>query len=110
MRGVNTGKIVVVVRRYFGEDVNDARWPRALFPWVVTSLGSPLRSVCIDTGKEAPPSMNIVVDDCDLEPLRDEDDATGEQTSHPRSRKAMTTGPARPSCVTPQKKVADAKS
>ena len=70
----NAGKIVVVVRRYFGEPVNDARWPRALFPWVVTSLGPPLRSVYIDTGKEAPPSMTIVVDDCDLEPLRDDDE------------------------------------
>lgn len=74
IRSSNAGKIVVVVRRYFGEDVNDARWPRALLPWVVTSLGSPLRSVYIDTGKEAPPSMTIVVDDCDLEPLRDDDD------------------------------------
>jgi hypothetical protein len=74
IRSGNAGKIVVVVRRYFGEPVNDARWPRALFPWVVTSLGSPLRSAYIDTGKEAPLSMTIVVDDCDLEPLRDDDD------------------------------------
>ncbi len=86
----NAGKIVVVVRRYFGEDVNGARWPRAIFPWVVTSLGSPLRSVYIDSGKEAPPSMTIVVDDCDLEPLRDEDedDGTKAQTSHPKPREA----------------------
>ena len=73
IRSGNAGKIVVVVRRYFGEQVNDAQWPRQLFPWVVTSLGPPLRSVYIYTGKEAPPSMTIVVDDCDLEPLRDDD-------------------------------------
>ena len=72
--GSNVGKIVVVVRRYFGEDVNGATWPRAVFPSVVTSLGSPLRSAYLDTGKEAPPSMTIVVDDRNLEPLRDEDD------------------------------------
>ena len=71
----NAGKIVFVVRRYFGEDVNNARWPRALFPWVVTSLGAPLRSVYIKTGKEAPLSMTIVVDDCNLEPLRDDDES-----------------------------------
>lgn len=95
IRSGNDGKIVVVVRRYFGEDVNDARWPRALFPWVVTSLGPPLRSVYIDTGKEAPPAMTIVVDDCDLEPLRDddEDDSTEEQTSHPKLRQVTTTDP-----------------
>ena len=74
IRSSNAGKIVVVVRRYFGEDVNDAAWPRPLFPWVVTSLGAPLHSVYIDTGKEAPPSLTIVVDDSELEPLRDDDD------------------------------------
>ena len=96
VRGSNAGKIVVVVRRYFGEDVNDARWPKALFPWVVASLMGPLRSFFLDNGKEAPRSLTIVVDDCDLEPLRDEDedDGTEEQTSHPNPREAMTPGPA----------------
>jgi hypothetical protein len=90
----DAGKIVVVVRRYFGEDVNDARWPRALFPWVVTSLGSPLRSVYIDTGKDAPPSMTIVVDDCDLEPLRDDDDHedTNEGIFTPIKRETVIAG------------------
>ena len=74
IEGSDAGKIVFVVRRYFGEDVSDAEWPQALFPWVVTSLGSPLRSFYIDTGNESPPSMTIVVDDSDLEPLRDDDD------------------------------------
>lgn len=74
IEGSDAGKIVFVVRRYFGEEVNGARWPQALFPWVVSSLGSPLRSFYIDTCREAPPSMTIVVDDCDLEPLRDDDD------------------------------------
>jgi hypothetical protein len=67
------GKIVFVVRHYFGEELNGATWPTALFPWVVTSLGSPLHSYCVDTGKEAPPAMTIVLDDGDLEPLDDGD-------------------------------------
>jgi len=70
----NAGKIVVVVRRYFGEAVNGSSWPMALFPWVVTSLGSPLRSVYINTGEEAPLAMTIVCDDCQLEPLKDDDE------------------------------------
>lgn len=74
IRGRNRGKIVLVVRYYFGEDVNDSRWPDALFPWVVTSLGSPLRWVYLETGREGPPAMTIVVDDCDLEPLSDDDE------------------------------------
>jgi len=78
--GVNRGKIVLVVRHYFGELIGDAYWPEALYPWVVTSLGSPLRSVKIDTGVEGPPLMTIVVDDCDLEPLLDDDDGLDEST------------------------------
>lgn len=73
IRGVNAGKVVVVVRRYLGEDVNDATWPKAMFPWVVTSLAGPLRSFHLHTGKEAPGSLTIVLDDRDLEPLSDED-------------------------------------
>lgn len=72
--GNDARKIVVVVRRYFGEVVNDATWPQALFPWVVTSLGAPLHSVCLESGKAQPPSMTIVLDDSDLEPLRDDDE------------------------------------
>lgn len=74
IQGRNCGKIVVVVRRYFGEDLNGCTWPAALFPWVVTSLGAPLRSIYLETGVEAPPAMTIVVDDSDLEPLRNDDD------------------------------------
>ena len=89
IRGNNAGKVVVVVRRYFGEDVSGGKWPRPLFPWVVTSLGSPLRSFCISTGKEELPSMTIVVDDCDLEPLRDDDDdAEGANEGIPKARGA----------------------
>ena len=69
----NRGKIVVVVRYYFGEDVGGSVWPQPLYPWVVTSLGGPLQSRYIDTGKPAPPMMTIVLDDSDLEPLRDDD-------------------------------------
>lgn len=69
----NRGKVVVVVRYYFGEEVSGFRWPLPLYPWVVTSLGGPLQSRYIDTGKPAPPTMTIVLDDSELEPLRDDD-------------------------------------
>ncbi len=53
--GCNAGKIVVVVRRYFGETINDAHWPQPMFPWVVTSLTGPvLRSICLATKKQMP--------------------------------------------------------
>lgn len=80
INGMNRGKIVLVVRYYFGEKLNDANWPEALYPWVVTSLGAPLRSYRINTGIECPPAMTIVVDDCELEPLLDDDDGLDEST------------------------------
>lgn len=86
IRGRNNGQIVVVVRRYFGEAVSGGTWPRALFPWVVTSLGSALRSAFIETGAEALPSMTIVVDDCDLEPLDDGGPAIDTETEKERRR------------------------
>lgn len=86
----NAGKIVLVVRRYFGESVNGARWPNALYPWVVTSLGSALRSIHLYTGEEAPPSMTIVVDDCNLEPLRDDDDQEDTNEGIPSTIKRET--------------------
>lgn len=78
IRGDNRGKVVVVVRRYFGEVVNDAHWPRVLLPWVVTSLGPTLTSHYIESGLQAPPAMTIVADDCDLEPLVDDEDEVGD--------------------------------
>ena len=69
----NRGQIVIVVRYYFGEDI-DGTWPQAIFPWVVSSLGAPLRRRCLETGKEKPAKMVAVLDDCDLEPLSDDDD------------------------------------
>jgi hypothetical protein len=71
--GMNKGKVVLVVRRYFGEEVADAMWPRALFPLVMTSLGAPLRAFDLDTGSEAPASMAAVAEDADLKPLQDDD-------------------------------------
>ena len=67
----NRGKIVVVVRHYFGEDL-DGTWPEAAFPWVVTSLGAPLRNFKIPSGIENAPKMTIVVCDTNLEPLDDD--------------------------------------
>jgi hypothetical protein len=77
--GLNSGQIVLVVRPYFyPEIVADATWPNPLFPWVVTSLGAPLRSIDIETGEECNLAMTIVVDDCDLEPLDYDDDGIRE--------------------------------
>lgn len=95
VQGSNTGAVVLVVRRYFGEEVSGAEWPRVLLPWVVTSLGKPLRSTYLHTGEEAPPATTIVADDRDLEPLRDEDedDSIKEQIARPRGLgQTVTTG------------------
>ena len=70
--GWNIGKIVLVVRPYFGEEI-DGIWPQPIFPWVVSSLGAPLRRCCLTTGKEKPAKMAAVYDDCDLEPLDDDE-------------------------------------
>lgn len=93
IRGGDAGRIVVIVKRYFGELVNNAHWPRAMFPWVVLSLAGPLRSVYIETSKEAPPSMTVVYDDCDLEPLPDdkEDLDTGEEKKRNKPRETVLT-------------------
>ena len=72
--GWNAGKIVLVVRPYFGEEVDDSTWPMAIFPWVVSSLSTPLRRLCLATKQETPAKMVMVCDDCDLQPLDDDDD------------------------------------
>lgn len=97
--GVNAGKIVVVVRRYLGEKVNDATWPKAMFPWVLTSLAGPLRSFHLHTGLEAPSALTIVLDDRDLEPLSDED--PGEVTHATRGKQEPTSASA-PKVLAPQ--------
>lgn len=79
--GKNIGCIVVVVRYHFGETVSGCTWPQPIFPWVVASLGGPLRNFCLLTGRETTPKMVIVVDDSDLEPLDDDDDGLGLATS-----------------------------
>lgn len=73
--GRNDGAVVVVVRRYFGELVSGAHWPKPML--VVTSLGGPLATFAVHTKVACPPSMTIVVDDSELEPLRDDDDSLG---------------------------------
>lgn len=95
----NLGKVVCVVRPYFGELINDATWPENVHPWVVTSLGNPLRSFLLDTGEEAPLAMTIVLDDQHLEPLRDDDEFVSDQgtmiergLSSPRLLDTMTSG------------------
>lgn len=70
-RGRNYGAVVIVIRQYLGEAVNGAAWPEPVFPWVVTSLGAPLNSVELRTLRPCAPSMTIVLDDDDLQPLSD---------------------------------------
>ena len=72
--GCNDGKIVLVVRPYFGETVANGSWPMPIFPWFVTSLSTPLVAEYIETGKKAQPNMSAVYDDDELEPLDDDDD------------------------------------
>lgn len=79
IKSVNKGKIVLVVRHYFGEPVSNGRWPLPPFPWVVTSLSGPLRFVHLDSGKEAMPAMTMVADDSDLEPLDDDGDRSSDE-------------------------------
>jgi hypothetical protein len=70
----NSGKIVVVVRKYRGEEIGGAAWHEEVFPWVVTSLGG-LLSCCVHrTRAPLPPVMTIVIDDRDLEPVSDDED------------------------------------
>jgi hypothetical protein len=72
----NAGRIVLVVRPYFyPEEVLGSTWPEEiLHPWVVTSLGAPLRCFDVESEEECPPQMTIVVEDADLEPLDANDD------------------------------------
>lgn len=78
----NRGKIVLVVRPYrFGEKISDAEWPEALYPWVVTSLGAPLRWHRVGDLSATGTDMTIVLCDTDLEPLRDDDDGLTRSTN-----------------------------
>lgn len=66
------GKVVLVLSYYFGEVIAGASWPKPIFPWVVTSLGAPLGWARLDGSKKGT-AMTVVLDDCDLEPLDDDD-------------------------------------
>jgi hypothetical protein len=85
LSGSDKGTIVLVVRRYMGERINDAFWPEPLFPWVVTTLGAPLHWARID-GSTSGTASTVVRDDRDLEPLKDDDDGLSKATglSEPR--------------------------
>ena len=77
--GPNKGKVVLVVRRYLGEEIDGGRWPNPLFPWVVTTLGAPLEWKGIGDGKRGT-ATTIVLDDSQLEPLNDDDDGLTQST------------------------------
>ena len=77
---VNHGKIVVVVRPYFGEVIKGADWPDSIvFPWVVASLSGPMRSFFMDNS-EAEPDIVIVVEDQYLDPIPDDSSGLDEYT------------------------------
>lgn len=91
--GWNHGKIVLVVRPYFGEEIDDATWPLPIFPWVVSSMGVPLRRLCLTTRQEKPAKMVMVCDDCDLQPLDDDENGlveTAQQDKPVQLPKAVT--------------------
>jgi hypothetical protein len=96
--GWNRGKVVLVVRHYFGEQISGGTWPEAIFPWVVSSLSVPLRSQFLDTGIEATPSMTIVMDDRDLQPLDDDDDGLKESTDIERPNTTIRSVDAKEPC------------
>lgn len=83
--GSNRGKVVLVVRRYLGEEISGGTWPNPLFPWVVTTLGAPLDWSGIGDGQRGT-ATTIVLDDSQLEPLNDDDDGLTRSTdlSEPR--------------------------
>lgn len=89
--GANHGKIVLVVRPYFyPEEVDGAAWPdEIVHPWVLTSLSGPLRAIYTETKEECPPSMTLVCEDDDLEPLDDEDDGSDRSTDADRPVRAQ---------------------
>ena len=64
---------MLVVRHYFGESIDGAKWPIPIYPWVVTSLGTPLHWMALK-GSENGQARTIVVDDSKLVPLSDDDD------------------------------------
>lgn len=93
----NKGKIVLVVRPYrFGEKIGDSRWPEALYPWVVTSLGAPIHWRNIENPQTTGFSSTVVLCDTQLQPLDDDDDGLGRDTdvSKPKEYPATLVKPA----------------
>lgn len=74
VRGRNKGRIVLVVKALYTNEFDGSTWPEAIFPWAVTALGAPLRTINLGTQIENPPTMTMCCCDMDLEPLNDEDD------------------------------------
>lgn len=91
--GSNKGAVVLVVRYYFGEKVSDATWPEPLFPWVVTSLGASLWWRGVNDPAKTGRATTIVVDDADLEPLKDEDDGLSRPTFEDRFIERVSKAP-----------------
>lgn len=81
LKGMNQGRVVLVVRALHGQEFEGSIWPLPIYPWVVSGVGGPLRTRCISTGLENPPMQNIVACDLELEPIDDHDDSNSESTT-----------------------------
>ena len=87
IKGMNKGRIVLVVKALHINEFGGSTWPEALFPWVVTALGAPLRTMRLETMKENAPRMTICCCDLDLEPLNDDDDGLTRSTEKDKPTK-----------------------
>lgn len=100
----NRGKIVLVICPYFGEKFPcGGHWPKPLFPWVVTSLGTPFDWVMLDDPSIGGTSMTIAICDTELEPLDDDDDGLTRSTEKDKPIK-------RPKAKQAPKKVSEVQS
>lgn len=86
--GLNSGRVVLVVRALHGQDFEGSLWPEAIYPWVVSGIGGPLRTRDLETKLENPPRANIVECDLRLEPFDDEEDGQQHSTERRKPVKA----------------------
>lgn len=95
IKGMNVGRIVLVVRPLLGQEFNGSSWPEAIYPWIVAALGAPLRTKNLNTGTENLGAMTVVLCDLDLEPLDDDDDGLTRSTEKERPLKKSRSCKAR---------------
>jgi hypothetical protein len=84
IKGMNEGRVVLVVKPLVGHEFNGSSWPEPIYPWIVAALGAPLRTKNLDSGTESSGAMTVVLCDLDLEPLGDGDDGLHRSTEKER--------------------------